>query len=130
MTPITAFQSASDSFVRGAVLLQSGIGDKDVQRAETPDGLGDHALDLLLARHVRLEREGLAAVGPDRSDDRFGGFLPVAVVHGNACSGGRKSPFAMAAPMPELAPVTRAAWPRRSRVGEVPFASLPRDEDR
>ncbi len=45
------------------VLLQSGVGDQDVDRAESLDGLGEQRLDVVLLGDVRLDRDGAAAGG-------------------------------------------------------------------
>ena len=57
LTPITVFQSCERHLLEARVLLQAGVVDQDVDRAEALEHPGEHRLDLVLLTDVGLNRD-------------------------------------------------------------------------
>ena len=72
--------------VERGIPLQSGIADRDVQRAEFRDGGGIHPLDLVLAAHIGLQRDGAAPHGLDLMRHLVGRLGVRHVVHHDICA--------------------------------------------
>src|ERR1700733_4775983 len=69
------------------VLLQVGIRDHDIHRAETLDQRVEHGIDIGFVRDVGLDRDGLAACFFYRCRERFSGFAMRVIVDDDARAG-------------------------------------------
>ena len=106
---MTVFQSLSVISSNGE--LQPRVRHQDIDTAELAGHAGEHGLDLILLAHVGLMRNG-ATPSPRISSATSSACRPVADHHVGA---GLAQGEATALPMPELAPVTSAFWPLRTR---------------
>jgi hypothetical protein len=86
------------------------IVDKDVEAAQRGDCLLDRSLDGGGIRAVGLDRDGATAQRLDGVDN-LGGSLRRLLVGDSYSAPSAASAFAIAAPIPRLAPVTRARFP-------------------
>ena len=64
--------------------LRAGVGDEDVERAEGPANLAEHALDVLHARHVGLDEEAVGSVLAHALEGLLGRGLVHVIVDGDA----------------------------------------------
>ena len=107
---------SSGSPILRRVLLHTRIVDQDVYRSQRLDRAPEHGDHLLFNRNIGMDRDA-AALGTNDGIDNSQRSLLVApqVVDGDICPRLGPSAIAMALPIPELAPVTRAVYPLEGR---------------
>src|SRR5262249_14064142 len=74
-------------FIDRRVLLQAGIVDEDVNRAELLNHLFEHRLDLVLLCDIGTMSEAVSAISRDLIDDFFSGLRPGYIIYNDIRAG-------------------------------------------
>ena len=69
--------------IQRSELVEPGVVDEDVDRAERLDGLGHHRFHIAGVGEIAMDGDGFAALAGDRSHHALGRLLAGAVVDGN-----------------------------------------------
>ena len=94
--------------------LDAGVVERHVEPAERGDGAVDHRRDLVLVGDVAGDAEHLMPGSLQIVRSRAGCAGVVVVAASTTAAPASAKARAVARPMPELAPVTRATWPVKS----------------